>query len=153
MHEDSGFTLVELLVSLAVGAVLVGIAMTGLGAARAAYSVRAARSAFGTLAAHARAQAVEIGRPVFFEYDSVGDSAWIRTDTATFEKMRFRESMGVDLVGVPASVCMSPRGIADPTCGTLNAPIALSFERSGRAVYATLLVYGQLLLNDGPPPP
>jgi len=147
------FTLVELLVSLAVGAILVGIAMTAMAPARSAYAVRSARATFGTLVARARAQAVERGGQVFFEVDPAGDSAWIRVDTTTVEKIRFREAMGVELVGPTATVCMSARGIADPTCGSVSGPVGISFQRGGRSASATILLYGQYVLLDTLPTP
>ena len=141
----------ELLISMAVGAVLVGIAMTAMAPAQSAYAVRSARAAFGTLVSRARAQAVELGGPVHFELDPAGDSAWIRIDTTTVELVRFKEAMGVELGGTAASVCMSARGIADPACGNAPGPIDVSFNRSGRSVSATILVYGQYVLRDSVP--
>lgn len=153
MHSSAAFTLVELLISVAVAGLLIGIAAAGMAPARSAYAVRSARSAFGTLVAHARAQAVERGSPVYFEVDPVGDSAWIRSDTTTLEKVRFREELNVDLSGTRATVCMTPRGIADLSCGSVSGAVDVTFGRSGRSVSATILAYGQFLARDQPASP
>ena len=134
--------------SLAVGAILVGIAMTAMAPARSAYAVRSARVTFGTLVSRARALAVERGGPVYFTVDPAGDSAWIRIDTTTVEVIRFRESMGVELGGSQATICMTARGIADPACGSAPGPVNVSFNRSGRSAQATILAYGQYILRD-----
>ena len=96
--------------------------------------------------------AVERGSPVFLEVDTDGDSAWIRADTTTIEKIRFQQSMAVDLEGVSASICMTARGLADPTCGSVSGPYDLNFTRAGRTAAATVLLYGQFIALDNPPP-
>lgn len=148
-----GFTLVELLVSLAVGAVLVGIAMTAMAPARASYAVRSARATMGTLVSRARAEAVERGQPVFFEIAPEGDSAWVRSDSTVIEIIRFREAMSVDVVSPPVSFCMTARGIAEPACGTAIGTVDVTFERAGRSAGAAILLYGQYLIQDSVPAP
>lgn len=148
-----GFTLVELLVSLAVGAVLVGIAMTAMAPARASYAVRSARATMGTLVSRARAEAVERGQPVFFEIEPGGDSAWVRADTTIIELIRFHEAMSIDIVSPPVSVCMTARGIAEPACGTATETVEVLFERAGRSAGAAILLYGQYLIQDSVPTP
>lgn len=89
-----------------------------------------------------------MGQPAFFEFDTDGDSAWIRVDTTTIEKVRFQESLGIDLVGTPTTICMTPRGIANPACSSTPGTVDVAFQRSGRIARARILAYGQFVLND-----
>ena len=144
MTGRRGFTMLEILLVLAIGAVLVSIAWSAAGQARAGYAVRSARTAFGSLSARARATAVERGRTIYFEADQAGDSAWIRDGTEILETLRLG---GLGNVEIDASFqqCFGPRGLAMPPCGTVAVPLEIRFRRGSRWAGGQLLPMGQFV--------
>ncbi len=129
---------------LAVGGLLLAIAWSSLGQARAGYAVRAARTSFGSLSARARATAVERGRMIFFEGDQAGDSVWIRDGSEVLETLRLGALSDVSL-DVSFQQCFGPRGLATPPCGNVGAPLTVRFTREQRWAEGLLLPMGQFV--------
>jgi len=144
MKDRRGFTVLEILLVLGIAVVLVSIAWSAAGQARAGYAVRSARTAFGSLSARARATAVERGRTIYFEVDQSGDSAWIRDSTEILETLKLGGFGGVE-IDASFQQCFGPRGLAMPPCGTVAAPLELRFSRGTRWAGAQVLPMGQFV--------
>jgi hypothetical protein len=142
----AGFTVIELMVALTIGLLLTGIVFARAEPAREAAAVRSARQGLVTLHARARATSVERAQRVLWAVDPVGDSAWIQRGTERIETIRFGSQLGVDVVAKQGIVlCMTPRGIANPDCGTVRSVVDIEFKRGRSISRVTLLPLGQLI--------
>ena len=143
--DNKGFTLIEVAVVLLIGGTLLDISLRSTGPVMASFSVNAAQESFLALHARARAHAVERGITVDFHADPAGDSAWVEIDDETLEVVRFD---AVDLVASGAiTVCMSPRGTADPRCNSFSGVETVTFEARGESRSLDILPLGKVIGN------
>lgn len=148
METRSGFTILELIIVILVGAILTTIAVRGLGSVQSRASVRQARNVYASMHARARAQAVELGERVELRIDPVGDSIWLSRDGAVLHVVRFRSEMGVDIRAGSNThtVCMDPRGFADASCNSFeSSPLTLTFAQGADTASLQVLPLGQVL--------
>ncbi len=146
-HRPRGFTVVELVIALVIGAILTSIAMTYYGNARGRFSVRGARHAFTTMVARARADAIEGGRNTWLVADMSGDSVVLLRAGTVLETMHFDHEYHVDLKSTTGSIrlCMTPRGYADPSCsGAVSSIATLQFWQNADSCSIQILPMGQL---------
>jgi len=147
LRKRAGFTLPEMAIALLIGLVLLGISFRAAQPAIQATSVRSAEQVFRAMHARARAVAIERGAMTRFNVDPDGDSVWIQLGNTQIESFDFHEEFGIDLrtnVGVGASVCMTPRGIADPNCS--SQPVFLTyFDSPSRSSGVKILPLGQIV--------
>ena len=143
-----GFTIIELLIVVAVGGILTTFVMVAFGNAQGHFAVRQARNTFASLHARARAQAIEFGTTTSLHVDAAGDSVWITRNDTTLETISFVDQFGVDLDGADASfeLCMSPRGFGDSSCTSISGLTTLAFKQGDDEMYAQMLPLGQLKL-------
>ena len=98
-----GFTLIEVLVTILIGAILTSIAVKGFGLTSSEMSVRQARNVFTGMVARARAMAIERGTLTRFYVDPAGDSislAILRQSPLGWEQeeaVYFGGDMGIDI--------------------------------------------------------
>jgi len=145
-----GFTLIELVIALLIGTILTSIALSTFNTARGRLSVRSAKATYASLQARGRAIGIERGTAISFWVDSSGDSAYIETAAGVQEVIRFGQEMNIDLRSVPATfeLCMTPRGYADPDCGTptpFPPFIRLQFWQNADSTSVLILPMGQLV--------
>lgn len=149
MDRTRGFTLIEVVIVLMIGAVLTSITFRAFGDVQERFAVKQARNAFVALQARTRAQAIEFGTETRFLASPDGDSVWITRNDTTLEKIRFGDELGVDLQGMGATyrLCMNPRGYGDEDCNSFDLPIYLRFvSRNGsNAASLWMLPLGQLV--------
>ena len=82
---------------------------------------------------------------VDFHADPAGDSAWVEIDDETLEVVRFD---AVDLQASGAiTVCMSPRGTADPRCNSFSGLETVTFEARGESRSLDILPLGKIIGN------
>jgi prepilin-type N-terminal cleavage/methylation domain-containing protein len=145
MRSNRGFTVVEMLVVVTVGAILLMIGMNSISGFQGRTAVRQARNAFLSLHARARAQAVEFGQNTLLNVDSGGDSAWISRNDTTLTSVRFREELGVDIDGSGVyTLCMTSRGYADPTCNSFGeGTLTVRFIQASDSLTISVLPLGQ----------
>lgn len=148
-RQDAGFTLVEILVAVTVGLVLTGIAALNTSGARAGYSISSAERAVAAMAARARSHAVERGTHVLLHVNSSSDSVWVTAGADLVDGVNLAREFGVDLTTESGSftLCFTPRGFADPNCGTMSGTQKLGFTRGGRSSFVTILPLGQFRFN------
>lgn len=129
-----GFTIVEMVVALVISLVILRMVVLASGPTMDRLSVDAARTSFASLAARARARAVERGQTVIFAVDPATDSAWVSQGSTVVEAIAFRTSAGID-VDAPSmmAVCLGPRGFGDLSCASFSGAQQVTFSR-GRAV-------------------
>jgi prepilin-type N-terminal cleavage/methylation domain-containing protein len=144
-----GFTLIEVLIVIMIGAVLTSIALPAFGNLQARRGAMNARDALIMLAVRARAVAIERGVVVTMVVDPEDDSVLLTLpDGTTVEQMRFNLDFSANLStvsGEPVVVCYSPRGYALQSCTTVAANEEVSFERAGATAVALIRPLGQVV--------
>lgn len=145
--QAAGFTIVELVISILVGSLLTSMAFGGIKGAQGRYAIRGAKHTYASLHARARAIGIERGTTIALIVDTAGDSAFVFDGSGNTEVIRFGEELAVDLVSTPTRfvICMTPRGYADPDCGTTASPIQLEFWQNADSTSVTILPMGQLV--------
>lgn len=145
MHKR-GFTIIELIIAVLVGAILASITIATLGSVQSRTAVRQSRNAFAALHARARAQAIEFGTTTILEVDVGGDSAWISRNDTILERIHFAQEFEVDVQSATTryTLCMSPRGYADTDCTSFTGLAAMTFVQGADSMSATMLPLGQL---------
>jgi len=144
--QRRGFTIIELIIAILVGAILASIAMASFGSVQSRTAVRQSRNAFAALHARARAQAIEFGTTTLLEVDVGGDSAWISRNDTILERIDFSQDFDVDIRSSTTryTLCMSPRGYADTECTSFTGLAAMTFAQGVDSMTATMLPLGQL---------
>lgn len=154
MGNRRGFSLLELVVVIVVGGIVATIAFNSFQNAQARMGPRAAQGQFLTMLAHARAIAVERGTPALLSLDAGAGTATIRARPAPGQPLEIldqrdlADSYGVQIAlsdGDDVDVCMTPRGYADPSCGTLDAELTVRFTRNNQGTQVILLPSGQAI--------
>lgn len=145
-RTTGGFTIHELIVTLALGTVILSIAVQHTAGARQAYSVNAAQTMFRALGARARAHAIERGSNVLLHVDASADSAWVTLDGAILETIRFGTALQVDVqtMSSPLYVCFTPRGYADPDCNSFTGSASVRFVAGSKERSAVIRPLGQV---------
>ncbi len=146
VRDTAGFTLPEIALALVISLILLSLTFRAAQPALESTSVRSAEHVFRALSARARAHAIERGTMVRLNIDPVGDSVWITRGNVTVESYDFRAELGIDLntnKGA-ASVCMTPRGFADPNCSSPSVFLTY-FEAPGVTRVVKMLPMGQIV--------
>lgn len=138
--------MIEMVVVVVVGAILLGIAMVSFGGISERLAAGQAVRVFQSMHARTRAQAIEAGTLARLVVDVAGDSVTVRRGGDVLETVRFRQELGVDLRGTSFTLCMGPRGFAEPDCNSFASPVTLNFVAGAGTESVELLPMGQLLL-------
>jgi prepilin-type N-terminal cleavage/methylation domain-containing protein len=147
--RNGGFTIIELVVTITIGAILLDVALSTSGPALDRMSVTSARTTFAALHARARARAVERGRTVSLFVDPATDSAWVYDNDEVVEAIAFGTASGIDVTaGSRLELCLSPRGYADRDCNSFSSAVEVGFARNGASASVELRPLGQLVMED-----
>ena len=150
-----GYTLVELLMVIIIGAVLLSMAIPSFTRITAGQNARNARDAVVWMGARARSRAIERGEVVLLEIQPSSERAWIvrrNTGTAlasdTLEKTNFGTEQQVTLSTTSnnkITLCFSPRGYAF-TCatGSPGTNVNVTFSHAGKTAIARVKPLGQI---------
>jgi prepilin-type N-terminal cleavage/methylation domain-containing protein len=154
MSDRRGFSLLELVIVLALGGIIASVAINSFGNAQSRMGPRSAQSQFLTMHAHTRAIAVERGGMARLVTDPATSTVTITFQAGpgvtpdTVTRRNFRESFGVALEtdgGQAVTLCMTPRGYAATGCNSFNAEARIRFVRGGQGTGVRLLPLGQVL--------
>ena len=148
MERRSGFTILEMVVTLVVAGILLRLVVLASGPVMDRMSVDAARTSFTSLAARARARAVERGQTVILSVDPATDSAWVSQGATLVESIAFRTESGVD-VRAPSlmAICLGPRGFGDLSCASFTGSQQVTFSRGGATKSLTMRPLGYLAMQ------
>ena len=148
MEKRRGFTLIEVVVVIMVGGILMSIAVNAFGSIRSRFAVREARSAFASLQARTRAQAIEYAETMRFRGDMDGDSIWIeRADGTRIERIYFMNELGADMQSTESTftLCLNSRGYGDTSCSSFTTPLTVTWENGVDQASLRMLPLGQLI--------
>jgi prepilin-type N-terminal cleavage/methylation domain-containing protein len=139
----SGFTLLEMIVVITITGALSSIAILAFSTVHGRLGARSAQDNFLSMHAQARAFAVERGTTVRFIMDAVEDRLrieWTGPDgVEVLNELDLGGEFDVDMTlrsgstASPGIVCFTPRGLAEPGCGTVTATTRVRFTRGARA--------------------
>lgn len=155
MRKARGFTLLELVVVLAVGGILAAVVIVSFGGVQGRLGVRGAQNAILGMHAQTRALAVERGGRARLIVDVAEGVVAIDLQLdpggtpEVVERRNFRDAYRVSLQSEPAEivVCMTPRGYADPGCNSYGQRGVLRISgQNGREVVIHFLPLGQVVL-------
>ncbi len=154
--ERKAFSLLELLLVIALFALLGLIALPRIARARAAAEVAAARRAFAAAHALARQVAAQYGGLSRLHLEPVSGRVWVTVDTSAVPGITVLDTVGpvldidgsfasVRVEGRPRTLCFDPRGLgtARGNCDLPNA--TLVFRLGGLADTLTISRLGRLI--------
>ena len=145
VETRSGFTLIEVMIALAVGLTLLSMAGQALSPVREATALRSADYAVQYLVSRTRSTAIKRGETVRLHIDPVGDTAWIQAGNTQVTRFDFGLELRADvLAGAAITVCMTARGTGDPNCSYPN-PAIVGLKVGEALRYVTILPSGQVV--------
>lgn len=146
-----GYTTIELILVLLIGAILVGMVVSGASGYVARQGSANARDAFVYLAMRARASAIERGRNVSVRLSPAQGRARVAegcpTGTTVLEEYSFSQEFAVRVVGIAADqvVCYSPRGFAlEEPLSTIKTETRVGFARGADTAWAKIKPLGEV---------
>ena len=146
-RRSRGFSLIELIIAIMIGAILTSMAVKGFGSTSTSLAVSQARNVFNGMAARARAQAIESGTRTILIASITGDSVMILGQGGQIvENVRFAEELSVDIQASATTIrlCMSPRGYADTNCNSFSSTITVTFVAGSSSESLEILPLGQI---------
>lgn len=143
----SGFSLVELLIVLAIGAILMTFAVPSYTRMTQAKSAQNARDNLVWMGARARARAIERGQVWQLEIDPALERARVRQrgaalaqDSVTFST-EFRSTISTPS-NTTLIICYTPRGFALTSCNANNVDV--TFTHKDKTAVARVKPLGQI---------
>ena len=146
--DSRGFSLLEVVIVMAIAGILAAVAIGGMGGLQARMGVRAAQSEFLSMHAQTRATAVERGIPVALVTSPDGD---VRIQEgcdgtgAALQSRDFGEQHGVTVETGDGEVvlCMTPRGYASQAGNSFSGEARIGFVRGDHSRAVILRPLGQ----------
>jgi prepilin-type N-terminal cleavage/methylation domain-containing protein len=147
----AGFTTVELIIVLMIGAVLVAITAPALGEVGSRRAVLQASDGLVLLSARARAVAANRGEIVRLEIDPAATRARVITtagDTASMVDFGVEHGVGMSTgIGGMIVLCYTSRGFALPSCTNLTGTTNVTFTRGAQHANVLVRPLGQVRRN------
>lgn len=142
-----GYTVIELVMVMVIGAILLSMVVTGLSGYISRKRVSNARDAFVYLAMRARAAAIERGRNVSVHLSASEGLVMVHEGCSPGGAELERLALADEFFAIvhaspnPLKVCYSPRGFAIDSHTNISAPTIISFvigKDTARAMVAPL---------------
>ena len=162
LNEDGkvtrgGYTLVELLVTMLIAAIVMSVAVPQFTTMMQRRNAQNARDDFVWMAVRARARAIERGSAYLLEVNPSTSRAWIvkrnpSSASDTVQTVAFNTEFNASVTtstGNKITVCYSPRGFAF-TCDATYSPTAnvtVTFTHIDKTSSATVRPLGQVIRN------
>jgi prepilin-type N-terminal cleavage/methylation domain-containing protein len=149
MRGREGFTILELVIVLAIGGILATVVTATFSGVMDRIAVRSAQTEFLTLHAQTRALAIERGVSVRLAVDPTTGIVTIEQGCdglgTVFQSRDFEGNHAVTLEtsGGTLGLCMTPRGYADPAQNTFDGETRIAFVRGDRLLSVVLFPLGQ----------
>ncbi len=128
-ERRGGFSMIELLIVVMVGAILLGLVMPAFGSVQRRRSVQNARDAFVWLSMRAQSTAVERGLPVTLTLDpSTASAVAMTTEGEAVDSVAFsgeHDAVVTTSTGAAIQICYTPRGFATCPASTAYATFSL----------------------------
>ena len=144
----NGFTLVEMMIVIAVMALLAGVAVLTFGTGSAGPDEAATR--FASRVAAARDQAIMTGRPISawvsasgYGFDQLRDGRWERLEQKPFDGEDWGAGMQVGLTGAAASRAR----VRFDTLGVADQPLDLRLSREGKSAAVRIAASGEVTVE------
>lgn len=140
MFDSAGFSLVEIVVVLAIAAVLLGVSIPSLGGVSRTAALSSGLTRISAAAVRAQSLSSQYGRTAYFVLDAAADRIRIEVDTTldgggppvpllTLDLWR---DLRLDLRASEPVVCLDPRGITAGLPGCPGTGAVIWLERGGR---------------------
>jgi prepilin-type N-terminal cleavage/methylation domain-containing protein len=147
MRSRGAFTLVELLLSLTIMAVMLTMVGSTILAVRRNAEVRGGVDRFIAMHSLARATAVRMGRTAQLRADNAAGRVWVEVGGKTYGEVRFAE---VKIRALRQNVCFDARGLAikDVVVSGLiceSAADTVVFSHSGRSETLRTTLLGRIM--------
>lgn len=154
MHKKkAGFSLLEILVVVAMVGVLAGIAFPRIGGIQDKFARRGAVNAFMSTHSLARATALRQGGLTELHIDPTNNLFWIEVDTS-FARSGVMDTIGfvidladqrVTLTSTQTLLCFDARGLPSSAAGCATSGTIVAFAREGEADTIRTTVLGKIL--------
>lgn len=144
MHNRNGFTLIEMIFVLMIGALVIGVGSREYTRVSGQRAVGNARDAMILTAYRARSEAMRSGQVVYLSVQPDQGLARVVTPTDSVLHRLDVAEYGVGMVGSGMRVCYTARGYAMPGCSTFPSDPTLGFYRNGDTVSVKVTVLGQV---------
>lgn len=134
MRKPNGFSILEVTMTVLIGITLTDMAVRRIAPVQSAVAVSSSANTLKSLAARARAHAIERGTIARLEIDIAEDRASVVVGTEVLESIDFK-SMGVDLQSTAARVrlCMNPSGFGEMGCNSFESDITITIRRGEKS--------------------
>jgi prepilin-type N-terminal cleavage/methylation domain-containing protein len=144
MRARDGFTILELVIVLMIGAMTMGVVSQQYGRTQGRRAVANARDAMILTASQARAEAMRSGQLVYLRVRP--DLGVVRVATSSGEVLHTLRAAEFDarMVGSTVSMCYTSRGFALPGCTTFTGKTQLGFVRGIDTASVEILSLGQV---------
>ncbi len=123
MKRKGGFSLIEMVIVIAIGSILMSIAFSAFGDVQQRTALNQSQRVLQAMYARARALSIESGDPVHFRLNGPADSAAVVRNDSVLEFYLFEEELGIDLYvsGNTAQMCLTPSGTANYSCNSFSS--------------------------------
>lgn len=148
MNGRRGFTLIEMMIVIALGTILTSIAIASFANVQQGASMSQSKQILWAMHARARAQAIEAGQVVELRISGPGDSVAVARNDTILESYHFEDELGIDISisGNSVTLCMGPNGVADLSCNSFSSLISGQFtSTAGDSFYFYLFPGGGLI--------
>lgn len=149
-RAKAGFTILELLIVIAIAMLMSGIAFPIWSSLQHRLDARSAQGVFVSMQRRARVLALERGETVRLNVSFPGDSVWITSSAGTEESMSLLREFNADMAPASGSdtgeqwICMGARGFAVRTCNSFTGAQEVVFTVGAHEERVRVLPLGQV---------